>query len=71
MCATDYTAPQFPLRALLTIDARRDVLDGQPLEVPGTSATIPNVRALVQVCPSGAKRSWIGVCVMRSDLLES
>ena len=32
--------------ALVTIDVQRDTLDGQPLEVPGTSAILPNVSAL-------------------------
>ena len=33
-----YTAPEFEKSALITIDVQRDVLDGQPLEVPGSSA---------------------------------
>lgn len=32
-----YTAPEFEKSALITIDVQRDVLDGQPLEVPGSS----------------------------------
>ena len=32
--------------ALLTIDIQNDTLDGGPLEVPGTSAMVPNVAAL-------------------------
>lgn len=39
----DYTAPQFRLSALITINTQRDVLDGQPLEIPGTSAAVPNI----------------------------
>jgi nicotinamidase-related amidase len=42
-----YTEPQFSLSALVTIDTQRDVLDGQPLEIPGTSAVLPNMCALV------------------------
>ena len=41
-----HTAPEFRLSALLTIDTQRDTLDGQPLEVPGTSAALPNIGAL-------------------------
>jgi nicotinamidase-related amidase len=46
MDARSYTAPDFRLSALLTIDTQRDVLDGQPLEVPGTSAALSNMQAL-------------------------
>src|SRR5207247_7488079 len=46
MQPSDYTAPQFQLSALITIDTQRDVLDGQPLEVPGTSAALPKMRTL-------------------------
>ena len=44
--AANYVEPQFSLSALVTIDTQRDVLDGRPLEIPGTSATLPNMRAL-------------------------
>jgi nicotinamidase-related amidase len=33
-----HTAPQLEKSALITIDVQRDVLEGQPLEVPGSSA---------------------------------
>ena len=33
-----YTAPEFEKSALITIDVQRDVLEGQPLEIPGSSA---------------------------------
>jgi len=32
--------------ALITIDVQRDTLDGQPLEISGTSAVLPNLAAL-------------------------
>jgi nicotinamidase-related amidase len=51
----DYTAPQFPLSALITIDTQRDVLDGQPLEVPGTSAALPRIRALAEAFRSARR----------------
>jgi nicotinamidase-related amidase len=44
--ADAYTAPQFGSIALITIDTQRDVLDGQPLEIPGTSAALPNMLRL-------------------------
>lgn len=55
MHARNYTAPQFPLSALLTVDTQHDVLDGQPLEVPGTSAALPNLRALAEAFRSARR----------------
>lgn len=34
--------------ALVTIDVQRDTLDGQPLEIPGTSAVVPAIAKLCQ-----------------------
>ena len=42
-----YTEPDLNAAALITIDTQRDTLDGQPLEIPGTSALLPNVRRLL------------------------
>src|SRR6184192_1575266 len=41
-----YIAPDFASSALVTIDTQRDTLDGQPFEVPGTSAALPEMRRL-------------------------
>jgi len=43
-----YTAPDFAAAALITIDTQRDVLDGAPLQIAGTSAALPAMRALAQ-----------------------
>jgi nicotinamidase-related amidase len=43
-----YTAPDFASSALVTIDTQRDVLDGQPLEIPGTSAALPAIVRLIE-----------------------
>jgi nicotinamidase-related amidase len=43
-----YTTPDFSSIALLTIDTQIDTLDGQPLEIPGTSAVLPRMRRLVE-----------------------
>jgi nicotinamidase-related amidase len=43
-----YTAPDLASSALITIDTQREVLDGGALEIPGTSAALPEMRALVQ-----------------------
>lgn len=42
----DYLTPDFRSVALVTIDIQVDTLDGQPLEVPGTSAVVPRIAAL-------------------------
>lgn len=44
---TDYTEPHWAAAALIVIDLQRDTLDGAPLEIPGTSAVLPQVRTLV------------------------
>ncbi len=43
-----YIEPDFSAAALITIDTQRDTLDGQPLEIPGTSAILPNMRRLLE-----------------------
>lgn len=43
-----YTDPDFAAAALITIDTQRDVLDGGPLEIPGTSAALESMRLLAQ-----------------------
>jgi len=43
----DYTSPEYDAIALLTIDVQRDFLDGQPAEIPGTSAILPALTAVV------------------------
>jgi nicotinamidase-related amidase len=42
----DYLAPDFSSSALITIDSQVDTLDGQPLEVPGTSEAVTRIAAL-------------------------
>jgi nicotinamidase-related amidase len=47
MMQTDrYLRPHWDRSALITIDVQRDTLDGQPLEVPGTSAVLPTIARL-------------------------
>ena len=43
-----YTKPDFSSVALITIDTQCDTLDGQPLEIPGTSAILPNMARLLE-----------------------
>jgi nicotinamidase-related amidase len=42
-----YIAPDFTAAALITIDTQRDVLDGGPFEIPGTSAVLGVMRELL------------------------
>ncbi|MEK6876112.1 MAG: isochorismatase family cysteine hydrolase [Nanoarchaeota archaeon] len=44
-----YTQPDFFSIALITIDTQRDTLDGQPFEIPGTSAILPKMQQLTRV----------------------
>ncbi len=41
-----YIAPEFSSAALITIDTQVDVLDGGPLEIPGTSAVLAPISRL-------------------------
>lgn len=41
-----WTRPHFERAALLTIDVQRDTLDGQPFEIAGTSAALPEIGEL-------------------------
>jgi nicotinamidase-related amidase len=43
-----YTEPEWSKSALITIDTQRDTLDGQLFEIPGTSAILPRMAALLQ-----------------------
>jgi nicotinamidase-related amidase len=43
-----YTDPDFAAAALITIDTQRDVLDGGPLEIAGTSAALQMMRVLAR-----------------------
>ena len=43
-----YLAPDLTRVALVTIDTQRDTLDGQPFEIPGTAAALPEMRRLAE-----------------------
>ncbi len=42
-----YILPDFSSAALITIDMQQDTLDGQPLEIPGTTALLPTLKGLL------------------------
>jgi nicotinamidase-related amidase len=43
----NYIEPNFKSSALITIDTQCDTLDGQPLEIPGTTAVLPNMKKIL------------------------
>jgi nicotinamidase-related amidase len=43
-----YTEPEWSNSALITIDTQCDTLDGQPFEIPGTSAILPRMRTILE-----------------------
>ena len=45
---TGYVNPDFDSIALITIDVQRDTLDGQPFEIPGTSAAAEVIAPLAE-----------------------
>ena len=46
MAVVDYLTPDLGSAALVTIDVQISTLDGEPLEIPGTSAAVPAIAAL-------------------------
>ena len=50
-----YTEPEWSNSALITIDTQCDTLDGQPFEIPGTSAILPRMRTLLQAYRNAKK----------------
>lgn len=43
-----YSKPDFSSMALIVIDAQQDTLDGEPFELPGTSAIVPSMKRFVR-----------------------
>lgn len=43
----NYFQPNFRSSAIITIDCQCDTLDGQPLESPGTSEALPNIKTVL------------------------
>jgi hypothetical protein len=55
-----HTEPRFADAALVTIDTQRDVLEGGAIPIPGTSAALPAMRALLEAF-RGAHRPIVHV----------
>jgi nicotinamidase-related amidase len=67
MSGDAHTDPDFASVALITIDTQRDVLDGQPLEIAGTSAALPAMRSLLASFRSARRPIVHIVRLYRSD----
>ncbi len=60
-------APDFRSAALITIDSQVDTLDGQPLEIPGTSAAVPKIAALAAAFRAASRPIVHVVRLYRAD----
>jgi nicotinamidase-related amidase len=64
---SDYLSPDFDAIALITIDVQRDVLDGQPLEIAGTSAAAEVIEPLCEAFRRAGKPIVHVVRLYRED----
>jgi nicotinamidase-related amidase len=62
-----YTEPNWSKSALITIDTQCDTLDGQPFEIPGTSAILPFMEALLQTYREAEKPIIHVVRIYKAD----
>jgi nicotinamidase-related amidase len=63
----DDLAPHFDSAALVTIDVQVDTLDGQPVEVPGTSAVVPQIATLTRISRAAGRPIVHIVRLYRTD----
>lgn len=63
----NYTAPEWSSSALITIDTQCDTLDGQPFEIPGTSAILPRMKSLLAAFRSAGRPIIHIVRIYRAD----
>jgi len=62
-----YTEAEWPTSALITIDTQCDTLDGQPFEVPGTSAILPRMAAMLKAYRDSEKPIIHMVRIYKAD----
>ena len=62
-----YTEPEWVRAALVIIDTQCDTLDGQPFEIPGTSAVVPRIRTLLDAFRAASRPIVHVVRLYRSD----
>jgi nicotinamidase-related amidase len=63
----DYLSPEFDSIALVSIDVQRDVLDGQPFEIAGTSAAAMKIARLAEAFRSAGRPIVHIVRIYRED----
>jgi nicotinamidase-related amidase len=63
----DLVEAHFASSALLTIDVQTDTLDGGPLEIPGTSAVVPEIAKLCRAFRSARRPIVHIVRIYRAD----
>lgn len=64
---TDYTSPECDRAALVTIDVQSDTLDGQPLEIPGTTSALPRMIQLANAFRARGRPIFHVVRIYRRD----
>jgi nicotinamidase-related amidase len=64
---TDYTSPDYDRAALITIDVQSDTLDGQPLEIPGTTSALPRMVRLANAFRARGRPIFHVVRIYRRD----
>jgi nicotinamidase-related amidase len=62
-----YLLPNVSSSALITIDVQHDVLDGQPLEIPGTTAVLPNIKTLLDLFRKNRKHIVHMIRIYKKD----
>lgn len=64
---SSFTRPELDNCALVTIDVQSEVLDGQPLEIPGSSAALPAICRLAEAFRASGRPIAHVVRLYRSD----
>ena len=62
-----YTEPEWFNCALITMDTQCDTLDGQPFAIPGTSAILPRMRAMLEAFRAANKHIIHIVRIYKAD----
>ena len=68
---SQFTDPEHAHSALITIDVQCDTLDGEPFEIPGTSAILPRIGQLAAAFRSSGSPIIHVVRLYESDKLTS
>lgn len=63
----NYTCPDFSNSAIITIDLQQDFLDGQPLQIPGTSQILSEVKIVLDLYRRNAKPIIHTIRIYKND----